>query len=92
MQLLSLVNDKPHQYTYACYTESSYLKENIYIPVFHTIYLSSKFHHVVLEDINDAWLISAFPNNNYYILSDKASGLDLNKIKIINHLNQIGNI
>jgi len=93
IQLLSLVNEDPRKYTYACYTESSYLKENIYIPVFHTLYLASKFHNVIIENINDSWLVETFPNNNYYILSNNESELlESHKIKIINNLREIGEI
>lgn len=93
IQLLSLINENSHRYTYACYSESSYLKENIYIPVFHTLYLASKFHNVILENINDSWLVETFPNNSYYILSDnKSELLQLNKVKIINNLREIGEL
>lgn len=88
-QLISLIQNSPTKYVYACYTESCYLKDNIYIPVFHTLYLASKFHNVVLNDPNDSWLVDAFPNNNYYIVSDN---IKINKVKTIKTLDQIGEI
>lgn len=89
VQLMSLIKDKPYGYTYACYTESCYLKDNIYIPVFHTLYLASKLHNIVLADTNDSWVVETFPNNKYYIISDMKND-KLNKIQIINHLSEIG--
>lgn len=89
IELMTLVKNDPYKYTYACYTESSYLKDNIYIPVFHTLYLANKFHHVILENPNDDWLIGIFPNNKYYILSDDQSAPGVTRI---NSLTQIGEI
>lgn len=89
IELMSLVKNDPYKYTYACYTESSYLKDNIYIPVFHTLYLANKLHHVILENANDDWLIDAFPNNKYYILSDN---LSVTGATTIHSLTQIGEI
>lgn len=90
IELMSLVKNDPYKYTYACYTESSYLKDNIYIPVFHTLYLGNKFHHVVLENANDDWLIDTFPNNQYYILSD--DNPSVTGATTIHSLTQIGDI
>lgn len=93
IQLMTLVEKDPNKYIYACYSESSYLKQNIYIPIFHTLYLASKHHNVILNDTNDLWLLDTFPNNTYYIMSNNNQSID-NKlnIKIINNLSEIGAI
>lgn len=92
-ELLTLIKENPYKYTYACYTESCFLKSNIYIPIFHTLYLASKHHHVVLSDNNDFWVIDVFPNNTYYILTtDTDQSILNNKVKLINSLKQIGEI
>lgn len=91
VQLMDLVEKAPNKYVYACYSESSYLKQNIYIPIFHTLYLASKHHNVILNNTDDLWLLDTFPNNTYYImLADKQAIDSKFNIRIINHLSEIG--
>lgn len=94
IQLLDLIKIEPYKYVYSFYTESVLLGENVYIPIFHTLYLSSKNHNVIIGTSDDLWLINAFPNNTYYILENKEDKFDYTnyKIKKINNLKSIGEV
>lgn len=60
-----------YSYRFAIYTDLNLLQTNIFIPVFHTIYLGSSKHNVIISNDNDLWLLNTFTNNNYYILHNK---------------------
>jgi hypothetical protein len=71
IELMGIVSDK-NQYQniqYTLYTDSFLLRKNIFIPNFHTIYLSNNKHNVVINDPEDCWLLNVFPNNKYYYLN-----------------------
>jgi len=53
---------------FAIYTDISLISTQILIPIFHTMYLGSSNHNVIIEDSNDLWLIQTFKNNKYYII------------------------
>lgn len=71
LELISLIDMNPNKYIYSFYTETCLIKENIYVPIFHTIYLSCKHHNVIVNSEEDFWLPEVFPNNTYYLLTDK---------------------
>jgi hypothetical protein len=56
------------KYKFAIYTDLSIISANIFIPVFHTMYLGSSNHNVLISDSNDLWLIDTFTNNKYFII------------------------
>lgn len=85
---LLLKEDNVFKYSYAFYTDSFLLRSNLYIPNFHTMYLSTNNHNVVLSDEKDVWLLDIFKHNKYYILDNPKdlfdySSLGINKIKNI---------
>ena len=83
---LLLHNNNMYKYTYSFYTDSFILKTNLYIPNFHTMYLSSGNHNVIIQDHEDVWLLDIFKHNKYYILDNPKDEFDygslgINKIK-----------
>jgi hypothetical protein len=56
------------KYRFAIYSDSSSMNINIFMPIFHTLYLGSSNHNVLIFDSEDLWLIDQFPNNKYYII------------------------
>jgi hypothetical protein len=81
-QLISLI-EKNKDINYALYTDNFLLKNNIFIPNFHTIYLSYGNHNVIIDEIKDLWLIETFKNNKYYFLiKEDLQHSDLENIKI----------
>lgn len=59
------------KYNYAFYTDSYLLKNNIFIPVFHTMYLASGSKRVVISNKDDVWLTEIFNNNTFYVLNNE---------------------
>lgn len=53
---------------FAIYTDVSLISTQTLIPIFHTMYLGSSNHNVIIEDSNDLWLTQTFKNNKYYII------------------------
>jgi hypothetical protein len=93
LELISLVEKHPNKYIYSFYTETCLIKDNIYIPVFHTLYLSCKHHNVIINSEQDFWLQQIFPNNTYYFITDQydnSKKLD-NNILCIRSISEIGN-
>jgi hypothetical protein len=66
LSLMEVVNKK--NINYALYTDNFLLKNNLFIPNFHTIYLGVGSHKVILDRIEDLWLVDTFKNNEYYFL------------------------
>jgi len=92
LELISLIQINSSQYIYSLYTEKCLIKDNIYIPVFHTIYLSCKHHNVIVNSEQDFWLQEVFPNNTYYFITDQYDSfkkLD-NNILTIRSISEIG--
>lgn len=90
---LSLMNfiiqaDNLYKYKYSFYTDAYMLRNNIFIPSFHTLYLSCGQKNVIIEDYQDLWLISTFKNNKYYIVKKNDDEFDYSDydIKIIPNL------
>jgi hypothetical protein len=71
-----LKNDNLYKYKYAFYTDSFLLRSNLFIPNFHTMYLSSGNHNVIIEDTDDLWLLDTFKHNIYYIIEDPKDNFD----------------
>lgn len=85
-EMVTLIENQPSKYIYALYGDNNLLKNNIYIPIFHTSYLVSKKHNVIINDIVDLWLLDIFPNNNYYAMFDSNDS----RVKFIHNLTEIG--
>lgn len=72
IQLLNIAHsqDSLHKYQYAFYSDSNELKSNIFMPVFHTMYLACSSNNVIIKGQEDFWLLEAFSNNRYFILKE----------------------
>lgn len=95
-QLTQLLSDKNNipKYRYAFYTDVNELKQNIFVPIFHTLYLGCSNNNVIIGSSNDIWLADSFTNNKYFILKSslKDEQLSNDLICVIDHINQIGTV
>lgn len=93
VQLMNLLIKKKnvHQYTYCVYCDSNLIKTNIFIPIFHTMYLSCQNNNVLIKDQNDLWLADIFKNNQYYVLKNQEDEFDYSNtpIKTINDIKEL---
>ena len=93
-QLLEIIDKKDNigRYQYAFYTDMNELRENLFIPVFHTMFLGCSINNVVLESAQDYWLCDLFPQNKYYILHTKDDNhlIEQKNISVIESITQIG--
>lgn len=93
VQLMNLLIKKQnvHQYTYCVYCDSNLIKTNIFIPIFHTMYLSCQNNNVLIKDQNDLWLADIFKNNQYYVLKNQEDEFDYSntQIKTINDIKEL---
>jgi hypothetical protein len=87
-ELLKLIQEDSyrHKMVYALYSDVFMLKNNLFIPYFHTLYLAHMMNHVVISNIKDLWLLDIFPNNKYYT---RNSEITHDKVKIINNIKDI---
>lgn len=76
-------------YSYALYCDSYLLRTNIFIPVFHTMYLSSGNKNVILNNYEDLWLLDAFKNNTYYMIHNDQYDLSQFNITSIPNIKSI---
>jgi hypothetical protein len=83
-----------NRYTYALYSDINLLAENIFMPIFHSVYLASGVSNVLVESEKDLWLIEAFPNNRYYFMGKEPSKeiLEETKITVITSIEEIGKV
>lgn len=91
IELMNLVSDNNlyKNIRYACYCDSFLLRKNIFIPNFHTIYLSNNKHNVILGNPEESWLIDIFPNNQYYLLANNVTDQLDNRINIISSIKNL---
>ena len=91
LNVLIKLDDTASPYTYALYSDASVLTSNIYIPIFHTIYLGCTTNNVVIANDKDLWLLNTYSHNHYYIFDDEKDTFDYSSYKItkINHLTKI---
>lgn len=91
-QILSNENNL-NKYVYSLYSDTNLLANNLFMPIFHSIYLASGQSNIVLESDKDIWLVDAFPNNLYFYMGEANKEVDQNpKIKTIKSITEIGNI
>lgn len=93
IQLMNMLLSNKVNTEYAFYTDSFLLRTNLYVPNFHTMYLASGNHNVIIGDSEDIWLLDVFKNNKYYILdNNKEDKFDYESkgIKKISHIKSIG--
>lgn len=93
VQLMNLLisRDDLYKYTYCFYCDSSDLKTNLFMPIFHTSYLASNTNNVLIKSSEDLWLLDIFPHNNFYILKDQTDNFDFSKynVQVINHISEL---
>lgn len=80
--LMELVNNETN-INYALYTDNFLLKNNLFIPNFHTIYLAVGNHKVIIDKIEDLWLVDTFKNNEYYFLLQESAVPEIKNTEII---------
>lgn len=91
VQLMNMLLKDDLKFHYAFYTDTFLLKTNLYIPNFHTMYLSNQNHNVLISNSEDLWLLDIFKNNKYYVLEEENDTFDYHKHGVIkiNHIRQI---
>lgn len=94
-QLFNIIAAKENigKYSYAFYTDSNELKENLFIPVFHTVFLGCVVSNVILENESDLWVEELYPHNKYYVIDSKItdfSKIQNKNIHIIKSILEIG--
>ena len=60
LNVLIKLDDTASPYTYSLYSDASVLTSNIYIPIFHTIYLGCTTNNVVIANDKDLWLLNTY--------------------------------
>lgn len=77
------------KYSYAFYTDNYMIKNNIFIPSFHTMYLSSGNKSVFIDKYEDLWLIDAFKNNEYFMIGQPKQDVSSFNINIIPNIRSV---
>lgn len=91
-QLLSN-KDNLNKYIYSLYSDTNLLTNNLFMPIFHSVYLASGQSNIIIESDNDLWLLGAFPNNLYFYMGDSDEEIRKNpRIKIIKSITEIGGV
>lgn len=72
-ELLNLIKDEEfnRNYNYAIYTDEMSVKENLFIPRFHTYYLQSKTKDVILLDKESLTIAEVYGHHRFYIYNNK---------------------
>ncbi len=72
-ELLSLSTDNSFNlsFTYAVYTDQSFIKENLFIPIFHTYYLNSDSKYVILRSKDEYDLPYVYKHHKYCLYGPK---------------------
>lgn len=83
MNLLIKDVGNAYKYSYCFYTDKSMLKTNIFIPIFHTLYLGCRTNNVIIKNSNDVWLTSIYKHNNYYVIAKEEDKYDYDQHGII---------
>lgn len=71
-----------YKYKFAIYTDLNGLRTNLFVPIFHTMYLGSSNHNVIITDDNDLWLLDTFSNNKYFIMPKSDDTFNYNPYNI----------
>lgn len=82
MNMLIKTSNK-HSYSYCFYCDHCGLKTNLFIPIFHTMYLACQNNNVLIKNHKDLWLIDTFKNNKYFILKDKNDEFDYSESGVL---------
>lgn len=93
MNMLIKQNEK-HRYSYCFYCDQCLLKTNIFIPVFHTMYLACQNNNVLIKNHEDLWLLDTFKNNKYFVLKNSEDSFDYSAhgVMVIDSIHQIGGL
>jgi hypothetical protein len=90
MNILLQTKNK-HRYSYCFYCDQYVLKTNIFIPIFHTMYLACENNNVLIKNSEDLWIVDTFKNNNYFVLENREDMFDYEKsgVKKIKNIKDI---
>lgn len=96
VQLMNLLikSENLDKFTYCFYCDSSMVKTNIFIPVFHTMYMSCRTNNVLIKDHNDLWIKDVFKHNKYYVLKNEEDtfNYDIVGVTKINDIKEIAGV
>lgn len=96
IQLMDILakSENLDKYTYCFYCDTSMIKGNVFIPIFHTMYLSCKINNVLIKDKSDLWITNLFKHNKYYIIVDDQNNFDYSDYNVIkiNHIKEIDGV
>lgn len=81
-----------NRYIYSLYSDTNLLASNLFMPIFHSIYLASGRSNIVIESDQDLWLIDAFPNNLYFYMGNNEEINKSPQVKSIKSITEIGNV
>jgi len=72
-EIIDLLNDKiiSLDFNYAIYCDTHFVKEHIFLPIFHTYYLNCDKKHVVILSPEMYEIIELYPFHSYYLYGDK---------------------
>jgi len=93
---LSLDNDFANKFTHAIYCDEMQIRENIFMPRFHTYYLNSDAKHVIILDEQMIDLPETYTHHKYYVYANDELFKKLSKscknIKNIQSIKEIINV
>lgn len=94
VELQQILSNKENlnKYIYSLYSDTNLLASNLFIPIFHSIYLASGRSNIIIESEKDLWLMDAFPNNLYFYMGDNEETNKSPQIKNIKSITEIGNV
>lgn len=72
-EILSMIGDNSFNLncTYGIYTDQSFVKENLFIPIFHTYYLNSDLKYVILRSKDEYDIPYVYKHHEYYLYGPK---------------------
>lgn len=85
-EILSLLKNNAFNlsFTYGIYTDQNFVKENLFMPIFHTYYLNSDSKYVVLTSELTYDLPYVYTHHKYLLYGDKTKTLkDFEQLKTL---------
>lgn len=96
VQLMNLLvqSDSVYKYSYCFYCDNSLIKTNIFIPVFHSVYMACQTNNIIINNSDDIWLTNIFKHNKYYVLSSKTDDFDYKSygVNVIDNIKDIDGV
>lgn len=68
-------------YTYAIYADTNTVISNIFLPIFHTIYLNSSPKLIIIRNKDYADIMELYPYHSFYVCSDQYTESDYAQLK-----------